>query len=139
MLASFLARQLGRIGVHYGWIMVALAFVTTVCSSAAFSLPGVLMVPIAAEFGWSRTDISSAIALMFVMFACMAPFSGALMLRYGIARVVATSASLVVAGLVVTTQAFEKWHLGVSIGLFLGIAAGTVGLGLAATIASRWS
>jgi predicted MFS family arabinose efflux permease len=138
MLAKTLARQLSRMGIHYGWVMVALAFITTIGWSAAISLPGVLIVPITAEFGWSRADVSGAIAVMFVLFACVAPFSGALMLRYGVARVAAVSAALVVAGLLATMLVFARWHLSVGIGLFLGIAAGMVGLSLPATIASRW-
>src|SRR5215470_6964216 len=138
MLAKILARGLTRWGIHYGWVMVALAFITTVCSSAAFSLPGVLLIPIINEFGWNRADVASAIAVMFVTLASVAPFSGALMVRYGFARVVATSAALVAIGLFATTLATQKWHLLLSIGVFLGLAAGVVGLGLAATIGSRW-
>jgi MFS family permease len=138
MLARTLARQFGRFGIHYGWVMVVITFANVVCSSAAVSLPGVLIVPITEEFGWSRADVAGAIALMFVMFASMAPFSGALLLRYGVTRMVAASASLAMAGLLATTMVTAKWHLLVGIGLFLGIAAGMVGLGLAATVASRW-
>lgn len=138
MLAKYFARQLDRLGIHYGWIMVALAFVTTVCSSAAFSLPGVLMVPMTAEFGWSRTDVSSAVALMFIVLASIAPFSGGLMLRYGLAPVVTMSVSLVAVGLFLTTVVSAQWHLLISIGCFLGMAAGMIGLGLASTVASRW-
>lgn len=138
MLAKPFARLLNRVGIHYGWVMVALSFVASMCSSVAFSLPGVLMVPITTEFGWTRTDVASTIAIMFVVLACMAPFSGALMVRYGVASIVATSASLVALGLFATTLVFEKWHLGVTIGVCLGLAAGMVGLGLASTVASRW-
>ncbi len=138
MLARILARALARRGIHYGWVMVALAFLTVVCASAAFSLPGVLLLPIIAEFGWSRADLAGAIALMFVTLACVTPFSGALMLRYGMAPVVAASAALVAAGLLATTLATQRWHILVSIGLLLGLAAGMLGLSLAATIGSRW-
>ncbi len=138
MVAHWLAGWLSRLGVHYGWVMVALTFVTLFCSSAAFSLGGVLIDPIAKEFGWQRSDVSAAIGLMFFVFACMAPFAGALMLRYGVARTVATSATLVVMGLTATTMVTERWHLLVTMGIVLGGAAGMVGAGLAATIASRW-
>jgi predicted MFS family arabinose efflux permease len=138
MIAQMLANQLSRRGIHYGWVMVVLAFFTTVFSSSAFSLPGVLLVPIITEFGWSRTDVSSSVAIMYITLACMAPFAGALMLRYGLARVVTTSASLVALGLLATTLAAFPWHLRLSIGLCLGLAAGMVGLGLASTVASRW-
>lgn len=138
MFAKVLARQFERIGVHYGWIMAVLCFANIICSSAAFTLPGLLIVPLTEEFGWSKADVSGAIAVMFVMFACMAPFSGALMLRHGVTRIVTISASLAAAGLLGIMLGGARWQLFASIGLLLGTAAGMVGLGLAATVASRW-
>ena len=78
MLAATLAPWLHRRGIHYGWVMVAVTFLTAVCTSAAVSLPGVLLLPISTEFGWLRADISGATALMFVMIGTMAPFAGAI-------------------------------------------------------------
>jgi sugar phosphate permease len=138
MLATSVSPWLIRHGIHYGWVMVVLTFATTVCSSAAVTLPGVLILPIAQEFHWSRGDLSGAIALMFVLFGCMAPFAGALMLRCGLRRVVAASAFMAVVALVGTTQISARWHLWFSLGVVLGIAAGTTGLALAATVANRW-
>jgi hypothetical protein len=90
---------------------VALTFVTTVCSSAAISLPGVLILPISQEFGWGRGDISGAIALMFVLFGVVAPFAGAVMQRFGLRQVVATAVLLAAAALLGVTQITAKWHL----------------------------
>src|SRR5215831_4254307 len=59
MFASRLAPWLTRQGVHYGWVMVAITFLTTVCSSAATSLAGILVLPLIQEFGWGRGDISA--------------------------------------------------------------------------------
>ena len=33
MFAKLLASQLSRAGIHYGWVMVALAFMSALCSS----------------------------------------------------------------------------------------------------------
>ena len=100
MLAASLAPWFARHGIHYGWVMVALTFVTAICSTAAIGMPGVLILPISREFGWSRGDISGAMALMLVMFGGMAPFAGALMLRYGLRRVVVAAALTVVVALI---------------------------------------
>src|SRR6478672_4383995 len=118
--------------------MVALTFVTAICSTAAIGMPGVLILPISREFGWSRGDISGAMALMLVMFGGMAPFAGALMLRYGLRRVVVAAALMVVVALIGATQMTAKWHLWLTLGLLLGIAAGATAFVLAATVANRW-
>ena len=138
MLAAALAPWLARRGVHYGWVMVAITFLATVCTSAAVSLTGVIFLPIIEEFAWVRADVSGALGLMLVMFAAVAPFAGALMLRFGLRRIVATSAFLATLALLGATQTSERWHLWISLGLFLGTAAGMVALALAATVANRW-
>ena len=138
MLAATLAPWLMRRGIHYGWVMVVLTFVTAVCSSAAIGIPGVLVLPLAQEFGWTRGEIGGAMALMLALFGGMAPFGGALMLRYGLRRVVVASAVLAVAALAGATQMSSLWHLWITLGLTLGIAAGTTAMVLSATVANRW-
>jgi MFS family permease len=128
MFATILAPRLQRHGMHYGWVMVAVTFLTTVSTSAAISLPGVLILPLASEFGWRRTDIAGAIALMLITFGGMAPFAGALMLRLGLRRVVVIAALIAAATLLATTQVTTRWQLWLSLGGFLGLTAGTTGL-----------
>ncbi len=138
MFARPLARRLARLGIHYGWVMVAITFLNMIFSSAAVSLPGVLIGPLTEEFKWAKADVASAVAIMYVLFAATAPFSGALLLRYGLSRIVLLSASLAVAGLLFVIFVSEHWQLKIGFGLLIGAAAGMVGLGLAASVASRW-
>lgn len=138
MLATAVAPWFTRRGIHYGWILLALTFLVALCNSAAFSLPAVLLLPMTAEFGWSRGDVGSAMGLMLLLFAAVAPFSGALILRFGLRRVVVASASVAVLALLGTTQVTARWQLSVSLGLMLGTAAGLVALSLSATVANRW-
>jgi MFS family permease len=138
MFAASLAPWFGRRGIHYGWVMVALTFVTAVCSSAAIGIPAVLILPLSAEFGWTLGEISGAMALMLVLFGGMAPFGGALMLRYGLRRVVVGAATLAVVALAGATLMTQLWHLWITLGLVLGVAAGTTAMVLSATVANRW-
>lgn len=138
MFARRLKLILDRIGIHYGWVMVILAFMTTIFSSAVSSVPQILILPMTEEFGWKIGDVSMATGLMFVVLASLAPFGAALMLRIGVVNVVLISIVLSLAGLLLTVLAHQKWHLLVSIGVCLGVAAGIIGLGLASTIGMRW-
>jgi MFS family permease len=138
MFATSLAPWFTRQNIHYGWAMVALTFLTAVCAAAALSMPGVLLLPLSQEFGWTRADVSGAIALMLVMFGGMAPFSGALIQRFGLRRVVTVALLLAAAALLGTTQVTQNWHLWLSIGIVLGLAAGASGMALSATVANRW-
>jgi MFS family permease len=138
VLASSIAPWLTRRGIHYGWVMVALTFVTTLSSSAAVSLTGVMLVPMTQEFGWAKGDVSAAMGLLFIMFAATAPFAGALILRYGQRQMVVVAATMVTVALLGTTLASARWHVLVSLGLILGTAAGLGAMALNATVANRW-
>src|SRR5258705_13111874 len=54
-------RMRGR--VHYGWIVVAVTFVTLLAAAGIRSAPGVLMIPLEREFGWTRTTVSFAVSV----------------------------------------------------------------------------
>jgi len=92
MLSHPLARKLAARGIHYGWVMVALAMAYGICASATLSIPGVLLVPMSAEFGWTIGDLSGPLGLRMALFGAVAPFAGGLMLRYGPRAVLIVSA-----------------------------------------------
>ena len=138
MFSSPLNQYLARLDVHYGWVMAFLVFLMTIFSSAVGSAPQLLILPITQEFGWQISEITNAIGIMFFTLACLAPFSGALMLNLGVIPVVLIALGLDIIGLGLCIIAFENWHFLITIGVFLGAASGIIGLGLAATIASRW-
>ena len=82
--------------LHYAWIMAAVTFIILLGASGFRSAPGVLIVPLQDDFGWSRATISIAISINLLLFGFMGPFAAALMERFGI-RTVVTSALVVIA------------------------------------------
>jgi hypothetical protein len=61
-------RVLSRLGgFHYAWIVFAVTFITLLAASGIRSTPAVLMVPLEAEFGWSRATISLAVSINLVL------------------------------------------------------------------------
>ncbi len=139
MLAAAFAPWLARRGIHYGWVMVALTFLTVVVGSGATGVAAVLVLPLGQEFGWSRGDVAGPVALMVGLFGGMAPFAGALMLRYGLRRVVAASAGLSVLALLGAAWMMTSlWQLWLTLGLMQGVAAGLTAMVLSATVANRW-
>ncbi len=110
----------------------------TLATSTIANAPQILLLPITQAHGWDISDVSIATGLMYFMTAMLCPIGAPLMLRIGVVNVVLIVIFLEVIGLLCTVLAFEKWHLLVSIGLCLGIASGIIGLGLSATVATRW-
>src|SRR5262245_24352882 len=72
-----------RLPFFYGWVVVAVAFVTMgigVNTRTAFSL---LFPPILAEFGWDRAVTAGAFSIGFLVATAYVPFLGMAMDRYG--------------------------------------------------------
>ncbi len=138
MLAHLLAPVLARYRIHYGWAMVAVTFVTMLATSSAMGMPGVMLVPLRAEFGWDTASISGALSLRLLLFGLVAPFAAAMMLRYGIRAVVAVALAMIVVGIGLSTQMTSLWQLWATWGLLLGLATGMTAMVLGAIVANRW-
>ena len=47
--------------LHYAWVVAGVTFLTLLAAAGVRATPGVLIVPLEAEFGWSRATISFAV------------------------------------------------------------------------------
>ena len=138
MFASRLSAILARRGIHYGWVVAAVTFVMLLTTAGAMGLPGALILPLDAEFGWGTAAISSALALRIMLYGLMGPFAAALMNRYGLRNVAVTSALLICLALAGATFMREFWQMIVLWGLVVGVATGLTAMVFAATVANRW-
>ena len=98
MISNWLSAALARRNIHYGWVMVAVTFLTALISAGTVGAPGVFIVPLQKEFGWTTAEISSALSIRFILFGLMAPFAAALMNRYGLRNVTLLALLIVVSG-----------------------------------------
>ena len=101
----------------YGWVIVAVAFVTMgvgVNARTAFSL---LFPPILDEFGWERGVTAGAFSFGFLVSAALTPALGRLMDRRGPRVVMELGVGLVAAGLMLATLVRQPWHLYATLGV----------------------
>src|ERR1700742_1758204 len=138
MISNWLSAALARRNIHYGWVMVGVTFLTAIVSAGAVGAPGVFIVPLQKEFGWSTAEISSALSIRFILFGLMAPFAAALMNKYGLRNVTLTALLTVVTALVLSLGMNQVWQLILLWGVVVGIGTGMTALVLSATIAARW-
>jgi MFS family permease len=127
-----------RRGPHLAWIVAAVTFLTLLGASGFRSTPGVLIVPLEDEFGWSRTVISVAVSVNLVLFGLAGPFAAAAMNRFGIRRVVLAALALVGTGSLLTVWMTASWQLILLWGVVVGLGTGAMAGVLAATVATRW-
>ncbi|MGO4193638.1 MFS transporter [Arthrobacter sp. YAF17] len=124
--------------IHPAWIVAAVAFLALVGAAGFRAAPGVLMVPLQTEFGWSTTVLSAAVSINLVLFGLTAPFAAALMERFGIRAVTATALVLIAAGSALTVLVTQSWQILLTWGLLIGLGTGSMALVFAATIANTW-
>jgi sugar phosphate permease len=138
MLAGRLARRLSRLGFHYSWVVLAVVFALSVVTAGAMALPGVLILPLERQFGWSAEDISAAVALRLLIYGLMAPFAASLIDRIGLTRVMIGAVVLIDAGLTLSLAMNQVWQLTLLWGVVVGVGAGLTALVLGAFVATRW-
>jgi sugar phosphate permease len=138
MFAQALARLLSRHGIHYGWVIIGVTFLTALTTAGAVGVPGALILPLTKEFGWNTAQISSALAIRLVLFGLMAPFAAALIERYGVRRVVLIAICMIVVGLMLALVMTQAWHLIVLWGIVVGVGTGLTAMVLSAIVSTRW-
>jgi sugar phosphate permease len=138
MISSGLAVALARRNVHYGWVVAAVTFLTMLVTAGAVGAPGVLIVPLEREFGWSTAAIATALAIRLVLFGLMGPFAAALMNRFGVRRITVIALALTAVGFLGSLAMTEVWQLILLWGVVVGLGSGLTALVLGATVATRW-
>ena len=106
--------------LHYAWIIAGVTFLTLLVSAGIRAVPGVFVVPLETEFGWSRATISLAVGVNICLYGLMAPFSAAIMDRFGIRRTIVTALLTIGSGVALTTLMTQSWQLVVLWGVMVG-------------------
>ncbi len=124
--------------LHYAWIVVGVTFVTLLTSQAVRVTPGLLVIPLEAEFGWDRASISLAVAISLIAFGLGGPLGGGLIDRFGPRRVIIAGCALIAAGIVGLLSVRELWQFHLIWGLAIGFGTGASGSVVTGVIAHRW-
>jgi MFS family permease len=125
--AAFAGSRHWRLPFFYGWVIVAVVFVTmgiAVNARTAFSL---LFPPILDEFGWDRGLTAGAFSFGFLVSAGFAPTLGRLMDRRGPRVVIVSGVGLMALGMFLATLTSRPWHLYATLGVLVG--GGSISIG----------
>ncbi|MDX3899525.1 MAG: MFS transporter [Sphingobium sp.] len=137
-LSNRLADRMARTRRHYGWTVAAVTFLTMLVVAGAVGAPGVFIVPLQREYGWNAADISSALAIRFLLFGGMGPFAAAFMNRFGVRRMMLVSLGIIMGGLLLSLGMSRLWQLFLLWGVVIGLGTGMTAMVLGATVATRW-
>ena len=124
--------------LHYAWVVAGTTFVVLLVGAAIRATPGVLMVPLERDLGWSRATISLAVSLNLLLYGMAGPFCAALAERLGVRRMMTLAMMLLAAAILLATQMTAPWQLVVLWGLVVGAGTGMTANVLGAVVATRW-
>ncbi|WP_040892183.1 MFS transporter [Zavarzinella formosa] len=124
--------------LHPAWTVAGATFLILLATAGVRSTPGVLIVPLEREFGWSRATISVAVSVNLFLYGLIGPFAAALMDRLGVRKTVLISLATVTAGVSLTTHMSASWQLVMLWGVVVGGGTGMTALVLATTVVNRW-
>lgn len=128
----------GRLPFHYAWVIAAVTFLILIVTAGVRATPGVLMVPLEAEFGWSRAAISAAVAINIALFGLIGPFAASAMNRWGMRRLILLAIALLAVSVGLTTRMQHQWQMTLLWGVCVGTGTGVTSMVLAAVVATRW-
>ena len=115
-------------------VVVVLTFLSLLVSAGVRATPGVLMMPLQMELGWSRATVSSVAAFGIFLYGFVGPFSAALMQSIGIRRTLIGALLLIGASSGLSLFMTAPWHSFLPRGPLPGLAPGAVALLPGATV-----
>jgi MFS family permease len=122
--------------MRYGWVVVAAgALMGCVAVGALMSL-AVFLAPITEATGWSRTGVSSAMTVSFLVMGAAGFAWGALSDRFGTRPVVLAGAVLLGLGLVLASRATTQLQFVLAYGVLVGMASGSFFVPMMAAVAA---
>jgi len=124
--------------IHYAWVVAAVTFVVMLITAGVRATPGLFIVPLESEFGWSRAVISASIAVNIALFGLIGPFAASVMNLWGLRRVVLAALTVMTIAVAVSTRMATEWQFFLLWGVLVGASTGVTAMVLAAVVATRW-
>ena len=109
-----------RLPFFYGWVLVAVSFVTMAVGVNARTAFSLLFPPILAEFRWDRGITAGAFSFGFLISAVITPCVGWLTDRRGPRLLIETGVVAMGIGLLLASLIREPWQLYLSLGALVG-------------------
>ncbi|MBN8984607.1 MAG: MFS transporter, partial [Rhizobiales bacterium] len=109
-----------RARFFYGWVIVAVTFVTMAIGVNARTAFSLFFPSIVDEFQWERGLTAGAFSFGFIVSAVFSPLIGRMMDRFGPRIVMETGVLLMAAGLLLAPLTTQIWHLYLTMGLLVG-------------------
>jgi MFS family permease len=124
--------------VSYCWWVLGASFVILFLNAGARLMIGVMVKPIIADFGWSRSEVSAAVFVNMTVFSLAILVAGRLYDRFGPRWVILVSSVLFSCGLLLMTGMTTLWQFILYYGVIAAAGLGGTTSPIFGAIISRW-
>ena len=131
-----LQAALGRL--DYSSVVLATGFAVLFFSSGTRYAFGLMLKPMTDDLGWSRSELSLALAAFMLVSALAMPLAGRLVDRYSIRLVLAIGGLIAALGIGLTGQVQSHWQLFVVYGLVYAVGHAATSIPTVGVMISRW-
>ncbi|MCW5737597.1 MAG: MFS transporter [Enhydrobacter sp.] len=131
-------RLAARLPFFFGWVIIAIGFVTVALGITARTAFSLMFPPIVDEFGWDRGLAAGAFSFGFLVSAAISPVVGRLMDRRGPRFVIEIGVAITAAGLLGATLIATPWQLYLTLGLLVGTGANFMGYSVHSQFLPNW-
>jgi MFS family permease len=125
-------------GPHRAWTILAVCFVILLAAAVVRSVPGIILVSLEREFGWSRESITLSVSVNMLLFGLAGPFLGRLMDLYGPRRIALWTLGLIAVGIAGTLWMRKPWQMLLLWGGVVGLGSGGPSMIMGAAVTNRW-
>lgn len=125
-------------GFSYGWVIVAISFITLAIVYGSRYSFSVFYVAILQDFGWSRASTALIYSLSILVYGLAGPFAGALLDRFGPRKVLPVGVLLLSLGMAAAGRTEALWHFYLLLGVVMALGTALTAYGVHSTIISRW-
>jgi MFS family permease len=124
--------------LFYGWYVLAASFFILFLNSGGRNVIGVMVKPMADEFGWSRGAISAAVFVNLAVYALASIITGRLYDRYGPKWVIVWSSILFSAGFALMSTMHSLWQFILYYGILNAAGLGGITVPIFGSIIGNW-
>jgi MFS family permease len=138
MQSSLTTRAANGLPFFFGWVIIAVAFLTVAVSVTARTAFSLMFPPIVDEFGWDRGLAAGAFSFGFLVSAVISPVVGRTMDKRGPRFVIEVGVVLTAAGLLGATMIQTPWQLYATLGLLVGAGANCMSFSVQSQYLPNW-
>ncbi len=127
-----------RLPTWYGWVVVGTVAAILMATAGARFLFGVVLKPVAEDFGWDRSALTAAVLINMVVLSLCQPLLGWVIDRIGPRKVLVTGAVLVGLVLIPLSVVSRLWQVYLFYGVIGGVAFAATSPVNTTALVSRW-